>query len=297
MDWDKIRIFHVVAEAGSFTKAGEQLGLSQSAVSRQVSALEDELGSTLFHRHARGLLLTEQGETLYQTAHDVVGKLALAEARLKDAKGAPKGELIVTSTVGFGSMWLAPRLKEFHDMFPLITINLVIADRELDLSMREADCAIRLRPPVQADLIQRKLITVHHHVYASHEYLNEFGMPQSVDDLDNHQIVLYGEKSELPNKSPLNWLEVLGMPEGERRKPVCKINNINGVMRAVEAGMGLGVLPDYLAENNPRLVHVAPDFAAPSYDTYFVYPEAMRNSKRINVFRDFLVRKVNETKF
>jgi len=166
MDWDKIRIFHTVADAGSFTKAGEAMNLSQSAVSRQISALEDDLGTTLFHRHARGLLLTEQGETLYRTAHEVVSKLALTEARLKDSKESPKGDLVITSTVGFGSIWLAPRLAEFVELYPQINVSLITEDRELDLGMREADCAIRLRPPVQGDLIQRKLLTIHHHIYA-----------------------------------------------------------------------------------------------------------------------------------
>ena len=93
MDWDKLKVFHAAAEAGSFTHAGEQLGLSQSAVSRQVSALEHELGVSLFHRHARGLILTEQGELLYRTAHEVFMKLEAARAKLTDTRERPNGEL------------------------------------------------------------------------------------------------------------------------------------------------------------------------------------------------------------
>ena len=93
MDWDKLRIFHAVAEAGSFTHAGESLNLSQSAVSRQISALEESLNVSLFHRHARGLILTEQGELLYRTAHEVFAKLAMAEAQLSESKDRPKGQL------------------------------------------------------------------------------------------------------------------------------------------------------------------------------------------------------------
>ncbi len=297
MDWDKLRIFHAVADAGSFTKAGDVLGLSQSAVSRQISSLEDDISTTLFHRHARGLLLTEQGETLYKTAHEMAGKLALTEAQIKDSKHTPQGDLIITSPVGLGSTWLTPRLKEFTDMYPQINLSLVVTDKELDLGMREADAAIRLRIPPQADLIQRKLITVHHHIYATHDYIKAFGIPQGADDLNKHRIVLYGERSELLDVSPLNWLEWIGMPKGKKREAVLKVNNIYGVMRAVESGLGLGVLPDYMAQNNPNLIHVAPDSEGPSYDTYFVYPEELRNSKRINVFRDFLLRKVSETKF
>ena len=116
MDWDKLRIFNAAAEAGSFTHAGDTLNMSQSAVSRQVSALEQELGVPLFHRHARGLILTEQGELLARTAKDVVMKLEATRAKLVDSKGQPSGDLRVTTTVGLGSSWLAWRVNEFLDL-------------------------------------------------------------------------------------------------------------------------------------------------------------------------------------
>ena len=118
MDWDKLKVFHAAAEAGSFTHAGEQLGLSQSAVSRQVSALEQELGVSLFHRHARGLILTEQGELLHHTAHDVFMKLEAARTKLSDSREKPNGEIKVQTTIGVGAHWLTPRLGEFFDLYP-----------------------------------------------------------------------------------------------------------------------------------------------------------------------------------
>ena len=145
MDWDKLKVFHAAAEAGSFTHAGEQLGLSQSAVSRQVSALEQELTVSLFHRHARGLILTEQGELLYRTAHEVFMKLEAARAKLTDSRERPNGDLRVTTTPGIGIHWLTPRLGEFLDLYPEVHITLLTTDEELDLAMREADVAIRLR--------------------------------------------------------------------------------------------------------------------------------------------------------
>src|SRR4030065_1960952 len=138
MDWDKLRIFHAVADAGSFTHAGHELGLSQSAVSRQISALEESLNVSLFHRHARGLILTEQGELLYRTAHEVFAKLAMTEAQLTESKDRPKGQLKVTATVALGSTWLTPRMGEFLEIYPDVAVDLVLDDRALDLSMREA---------------------------------------------------------------------------------------------------------------------------------------------------------------
>ena len=123
MDWDKLKVFHAAAEAGSFTHAGEQLGLSQSAVSRQVSALEQELTVSLFHRHARGLILTEQGELLYRTAHDVFMKLEAARAKLTDSRERPNGDLRVTTTPGIGVHWLTPRPKPVASRMPASSLG------------------------------------------------------------------------------------------------------------------------------------------------------------------------------
>ncbi|MEE8245888.1 MAG: LysR family transcriptional regulator [Alphaproteobacteria bacterium] len=291
MDWDKLRIFHSVAEAGSFTHAGEALKLSQSAVSRQIGALEESLKVPLFHRHARGLELTEQGELLYRTAHDVFGKVAMAEAMLVDSLEKPRGELKVTTTVGFGTTWLTPRVREFLDMYPDISLRLLVVDHELDLSMREADVAIRMRAPTQPDLIQRRLITVHYHIYAAPEYLRRYGSPRSIDDFSGHRLVIYGEEAP-PPIADINWLMQVARRGDDAAGAVLRINNIYGVLRAVESGVGIAALPDYLARDNPGLVQVLTDVEGPSFVTYFVYPEELRDSKRVAVFRDFLLRQV-----
>ncbi|GJL90338.1 MAG: LysR family transcriptional regulator [Minwuia thermotolerans] len=296
MDWDKLRIFHTVAEAGSFTHAGDLLNLSQSAVSRQVSALEESLRTTLFRRHARGLILTEQGELLYQTARDVFAKLAMAEAMLTDAKEKPRGELKVSTTIGLGSTWLTPRIREFIEAYPDINVNMVLTDGEVDLTMREADIAIRLWPPTQPDLVQRKLMTVNFHLYASPDYVKRRGMPKSPEDLDRHSLIVYGDDTPNPVRAS-EWLMELGANPDKPRNPVLKVNNIYGLLLAVESGLGIGALPDYIVQGQSQPVRVLDDVAGPKFDTYFVYPEELRNSKRITVFRDFLIRKVAETRF
>ena len=295
MDWDKLRVFHAVAEAGSFTHAGEALNLSQSAVSRQISALEESLSVPLFHRHARGLILTEQGELLYRTAKDVFAKLAMAEGMLSESRDRPKGPLKVTTTVAFGSTWLTPRLREFLELHPEIELSLVLDDSELDLSMREADVAIRMSPPRQPDLIQRHLVTVHFHVYASPDYVKKHGAPERPEDLDGHKLIIYGEEMRSPVAN-VNWLLQLGAPPDRPRRPTFCVNNIYAIYRAALSGLGVAALPDYMANETGTLQRVLPDHAGPPVDAYFVYPEELRSSKRIGVFRDFLVRKVNETR-
>ena len=297
MDWDKLRIFHAVADAGSFTHAGETLHLSQSAVSRQISSLEESLSSRLFHRHARGLILTEQGELLYRTVHDVFAKLTMVEARLTDSQEQPQGPLKIATTVGLGSLWLTPRITEFIEMYPDIEVNLITTDEELDVSMREADCAIRLTPPTQADLIQRRLTRVHTHVFASPEYLQNRGMPEKVRDLANHDLIVYGEDQAMPVAN-INWLlNAVRDATNEEPRKVLTLNNLYGMFRAVEAGVGVAGLPDFLAREAKNLVRILPELEGPGNDAFFVYPEEMRSSQRIAGFRDFLLRKVAETRF
>jgi DNA-binding transcriptional LysR family regulator len=297
MDWDKLRIFHAAASAGSFTHAGEMLSMSQSAVSRQVSALERELKAPLFHRHARGLVLTEQGELLYRTAQDVAMKLASAEIILSDSRDKPSGDLRVTTTVALGSAWLTPKLGEFLSLYPDIRVQLILNDEELDLGMREADVAIRLQPPQQNDLIRRKLFTVHNHVYASADYVRRFGAPRTFSDLDKHRILTYGG-SVPSNIRDINWLERAGRPAGAPpRVPVMQVNGVLGLWHGVRNGVGIAILPDYVAQNDKHLVAVLEEEGEdtlPAFDSFFVYPEEMKVSKRIGVFRDFLVSKTRE---
>ena len=296
MDWDKLKVFHAAAEAGSFTHAGEQLGLSQSAVSRQVSALEQELSVPLFHRHARGLILTEQGDLLYRTAHEVFMKLEAARTKLTDSREKPNGELRVNTTQGIGVHWLTPRLGEFYDLYPDIRINLITGDEELDLAMREADVAIRLRQPVQPDLIQRKLFSMHFHAYASPEYLKRSGTPRSPQDLDHHRIMVLGGNAPTYLQD-VHWLTKLGRDGKEPRVPWFVINNVLGLLRACQRGLGIAMLPDYLVEEDGGLVQLFGDVDGVAFEAYFVYPEELKSVARIQVFRDFLVAKAQRWNF
>jgi DNA-binding transcriptional LysR family regulator len=293
MDWDKLRVFHAVAEAGSFTHAGESLNLSQSAVSRQISALEESLSVPLFHRHARGLILTEQGELLFRTAREVFAKLAMAEGLISESKDRPKGPLKITTTVAFGSIWLTPRIREFLDLYPEIQVSLVVDDSELDLSMREADVAIRMSPPRQPDLIQRHLVSVQVHIYASNEYVQKHGMPKRPEDLEEHRIIVYGEDTRPPVPG-VNWLLEVGNRPGHDRRPILTVNNTYGMLRAIMSGLGVAALPDFVASEQQGLTRILPEVSGPPNEAYFVYPEELRTSKRIRVFRDFLLRKVAE---
>ncbi len=292
MNWDKLRIFHTVAETRNLTRAGEVLNLSQSAVSRQISNLERNLKTPLFHRHARGLMLTEQGEMLFETTHQVAAKLAMAEALITESKEKPKGPLKISTTVAFGSVWLAPRIHEFLECYPHIDVSIVLADTELDLSMREADIGIRLNAPKEPDLIRRPLMKFRYHVCAAPQYIEKFGLPNSLEDLDHHRIIVYGSDAK-PPVPRLNWLLEIGREDGTQRIAALRLNSIYGIFRAVQSGLGIGALPNYMSQEVANLIVLLPNIQGPEVTAYFCYPEEMRNSARITAFRDFLYDKIN----
>lgn len=286
MDWDKLRIFHAVAEAGSFTHAGDVLNLSQSAVSRQISALEDVLQVPLFHRHARGLILTEQGETLNQTVREVFSKLEMTQTLLTESKEKAAGRLRVTTTTGFGSCWLMPRLHRFMEQNPEIAITLILEDNDLDLGMREADVAVRMHAPRQPDLIQRHLADFPLSIYASPKYLEQNGTPETTAQLSEHSLVAFGGYH--PPVPHVNWLLEAGLTDGTKRDARLEVNSMVAMADAISAGLGIGAIPGYAIPEYPDLVKILPDLQAPMVEAFFVYPEELRSSKRVAVFRDFL---------
>ncbi|MEL7215645.1 MAG: LysR family transcriptional regulator [Pseudomonadota bacterium] len=288
MDWDKLRIFHAVAEAGSLTHAGDTLHLSQSAVSRQIRALEETLRVTLFHRHARGLILTEQGELLHAATRDMSKRLAAASARIRDSEDSVFGELRVTSTVGFGTLWLAPRMPKLYAKHPNLRVDLLLDERIVDLPMREADVAIRMKEPSQADLIRRRLMDVRMRFYASPDYVAEHGAPETGDDLIRHRIV--GYSPEAPQASAgQDWLRPYITSEVTSH---LTINNYFGVLQATLHGLGIGALPDYVAAEHPELVNVAPGLCSAVVPVFLAYPEELRQSKRVAAFRDFVLEEI-----
>ncbi len=288
LDWDKLRIFHAVADAGSLTHAGDALRLSQSAVSRQIRSLEESLGATLFHRHARGLILTEQGELLFDATRVMNKRLEAAAARIRDSEEEVFGELKVTTTTGFGTLWLAPRLPKLFEKYPDLKIDLMLEERVLDLPMREADVAIRMKEPSQADLIRKRLMSIRMRLFASRAYLERHDLPERFEDLAKHRLICQSPTSAqvAAGATLVQQLMTLELPS------VLTVNNYFGVLQGVIHNLGVGVLPDYLTEDMPDLIRVLPDIESGEVPVFLAYPEELRQSKRIAIFRDFVTEEV-----
>ena len=295
MDWDKLKIFHAVAEAGSFTSATIVLNLSQSAISRQIQSLEEDLKVKLFERHARGLTLTENGEYVYKTAHDVISKLKEVETTLGDQRNKPTGKLTITTVRSFGTHWLTPRIQEFMQLYPEIEIELIFDDKELDLSTRQADIGIFMRRPKQLNYIQRKLVDINYHIYGSNKYLEKFGLPKTINDLSKHKFISFGKGAPSPVFNP-DWALKLGVKDNKKRKTVMRVNSVMGLLLAVESGVGLAALPDYLVSLSRNVIKVLPNVEGPITEAHFVFPESLKNVARVTTFRNFLFSKILELK-
>lgn len=292
LDWEKLRLFHIVAEAGSFTEGARRIGMSQPALSRQIAALETGLGAKLFHRHARGLALTHEGEQLAATAADMYDRLERTRQSIDLSRDRPTGEIRLTTTISFGSTWLARALADFIGQYPEINITLLLSDEDLDLAKREADIAIRFEPPTQQGLVAKRLEAVRYRLCASPEYLAQYGEPQSDAELSSHRTVAFTESAPGPIRG-VNWVLEVGNT-GEPRMPNLRVNSIFGVAQAVENGAGIAALPSYLIRTSERLQVILPDEQGPVFRTYFVYPEELRGSVRIQVLRDFLLTRMRD---
>ena len=284
MDWDKLRIFHAVADAGSLTHAGDALHLSQSAVSRQIRGLEESLNATLFHRHARGLILTEQGELLFDATRAMAKRLDTATARIRDSEEEVFGELRVTTTIGFGTLWLGPRLPKLYEKYPDLKIDLMLEERVLDLPMREADVAIRMKEPSQADLIRKRLMSVRMRLYASPDYLDREGRLTRIEDISKHRLICQNPSAAQVSAGARLVQELLSYEVPS----LLTVNNYFGALQGVINGLGIGVLPDYLVEDFPTLERVLPEIESQEVPVFLAFPEELRHSKRIGAFRDFV---------
>lgn len=229
---------------------------------------------------------THEGEQLRDATRDMLERIERTTMGIEASRERPSGELRIATTVSFGSTWLARRMAEFIALYPDIAVQLVLADDENDLQRREADCAIRFHAPVQTDLVRRALAPVRYRVCGSPEYLAREGVPATLADLARHRIVAYGPTAPGPIRS-VNWLVEAGA-----HGAVLTINNIFGILQAVEGGAGLAVLPSYLIGFSDRLRVVLPDAPAPVFRTYLCYPAELRRSLRVGALRDFITKRM-----
>ncbi|MBP6985843.1 MAG: LysR family transcriptional regulator [Alphaproteobacteria bacterium] len=288
MDWNKLRTFYHVASVGSFSKAAESLNITQSALSRQVIDLEYSLKKTLFFRRPRGLELTKDGEILYETARKVCAEIEAGEINLYEEETVPKGLLKLCTTPDIATYWLSNYLPGFLTRFPEIRVAVISSAHPTDYILSKADVSLITKKTSSPDFIQKSMMKVKLKLYASPEYIASRGTPEKLSDLDHHQLLTYGDYIHHPYDN-INWILSAGAPAGVLREPYLQVNSMQGLQLMAEAGFGI----ISLSQENPslakaNLVPILPEIDGPEIETFLVYPMQLKNSKRVQAFKEYL---------
>lgn len=292
LDWDKLKIFYYVAKAKSFNRAAHDLNIAQSALSRSVQLLEHLLKVQLFNRIPKGLILTKEGEILFAKVTEMLASLEDARSLIQEESCEPRGTLKVATTVALASLWLVELLPDFLERYPDIELDIIGHDEKLDIKSREADVSIRPFIDGQQDLIQNYLFSCFLQLYASPEYLSKYGCPRTANELDEHRIITFGESTIRPY-SDIDWPLRIGAKANHMRRPYISINSSKGASRLAELGLGIVALSkEFPGIEKMNLVSILPEVKGPVVDLYYVYPSALKNSKRVQILNEFLMNSI-----
>jgi DNA-binding transcriptional LysR family regulator len=290
IDWDKLRTFYYVAKAGGFTQASSYLNLAQSTISRTIQNLEAELGFPIFVRHRNGIILTKEGDILFKTATNIFAEIKQALDEIEAEREEPQGTLRLTISSGALHHFILPHIPEFLRRFPKINLTLVATHVTPILDLLEADAAIRPKIEGRDDLFQKHLMTNHVQLFASEDYLREFGIPREPKELDNHRLIAFGDHKEAISYQAMNWHLTLGKPQGEIRIPYIQANSPQVRLNLAEAGIGIvAISAEHPGLSDMNLIQILQDIPGPTVETYYIYAKAHENSKKLKVFEDYLM--------
>jgi DNA-binding transcriptional LysR family regulator len=286
-DWADIRLFLAVFEQGSLVGAAQSLELTQPTVGRRLAAMEDRFGTPLFVRSGRRMQLTDAGAGILESARRMEREMLAIERSLEVQSKALCGEVTISATEGTGTDWLTPVLFDFHQHYPEIVVKVQIESRAVDLIHREADIALRLGRPKQADLIARRLVNVGFGLYASPAYLDRAEPLSSVADLASHQLVGLDM-----NRERINAAEAFPAAQPLEGNYVYLTNSPAAQLSAVQSGFGIGVLSHRWAAMAGNLTRLLPDYTAAKIELWLVTHEELRHSARIRAVSDFIAERV-----
>ncbi|HEY4239843.1 MAG TPA: LysR family transcriptional regulator [Kofleriaceae bacterium] len=292
MDLNDIVVFTKVVETRSFTGAAEQLGLPKSTVSRKLAQLEERLGVRLVQRTTRKLALTDIGQAYYERCARIVADVNAAETLVTDMQSTPRGRLRCTGPIDLSSRYLGAIIADFLSTHPDINVELDATDRVVDLIEEGFDVAIRIGPLPESTLIARRLCSITTVLCASPAYLAKRGTPHAVDDLEEHDRILFAPAARVQS-----WTLVNGTDTYEFGRPArFAANNINAVRDAAIAGAGIASLTDFMIETDcsaSRLVRVLPEWTGQPIDVHAVYPARQNIPPRLGRFLDHLQQSLN----
>ena len=287
MKWDRLKYFHIVSQTLNLKKASDIMNISHSSLSRQISVLENEMKMKLFFRNSKGLSLSPEGKNLFKKVNDIYSRIE----NIKDIKSSsePVGKLRVASTNAFGALWITPRINKFISMYPHIKIALNLRDSEPKVLHYSSDIEVRMTESTSQDDIQTKISEFQYKIYASKKYIKEFGFPKTINELDDHKIIAYGETAQPPlNRNRLNWLLNIGREKNNTREPILEISNIHGIVEATQNSIGISSLPSWM-ESFINLEEILSELKGPKVNISLCYKFDLKNDPRLKVFKKFMI--------
>lgn len=285
MDIDKIKAFCMVAEFENLAKAAENLSVSPSWISKQISSLEDYVRRPLFFRSKKKFILSEEGKIFLQSAQKILMELKKAENLLESHKEEISGNITISTTNALAALYMIDAIADFSKKYKDVNLTIVGSDEENHLVFGKVDVVMRPLVEHHEDFERMPLMQYQMHLYASQEYINTYGTINEVKDLKKHRIISYGHYSAFPYDL-VNWHLSL-LPENF--KPCISINSGVALLKAVEAGLGIASLSQIgQRDSKVPLVKVLPDHPGPVIENYFYYPTSMKGSKKIKALYEHL---------
>ncbi len=288
MDWNALKVFLAIADSGSLTAAARKLKISQPTLSRKLTNLEESLDSQLFQRLPRGLVLTEAGESIMHSVRNMGDQVLDVEKKLTGQNLRLEGNVRLTTTEYIGSFWITEDMQGFRKLYPGISVNLQVDMQVINLVRREADIAVRLGRPEQPDLIAKKIGSFFNYLAASKSYLEQYGRPESLEDLKDHYAV--GYSMEMSVNSGVHKL----FSHFHKENILFSSNSLYSIYEAVNKGLGIGMMPDIAADMFPDIEFILPDQHKMELEVWLVTHADIQHNARIRALFDYLATSLSE---
>ena len=286
INWDGFRFFIAAAEGGSLTAAAKTLGSNQPTVGRQIDAFESALGVKLFQRSVKGLILTEEGAFILDQSQSIQSVVAKVQRTIQGEDKEISGTVRVALPEGLCSEVLAPSLPQFYSEHPNINLILNVSTNTANLTRGEADIAVRLFRPKEANLVAKCLGRMSLGLFSSPVYIESHGYPARTHELKFHRVIAYGDQlSALPDNQ---WL----VKHSDTSLQVLCSDNTIARLRATVAGAGISIQPDIFCRTSSGLVPVLKDVKLPEHEVWVVYHNDLRHLGRIRAVVDFISSKL-----
>jgi DNA-binding transcriptional LysR family regulator len=287
MNLERLKVFYVVAKHGSFTKAATALNITQPPLTVAIKLLEQELQAKLFIRSSRGVVLTPEGEKLFEFSSRFIEEAEITRKLIKDNAGEPQGELKIISTPYLASTWLPKFFASFFKKYPKLETSIIGSLENIDIA--HADIAIRTFIPHHPHIIQNPLYSFHSKLWASAEYLQEYGVPTTPEDLDKHRLICFKELDKsYGNYGSTQWILNVGSHQ-KPREPYMTTNSVEGLINLASYGLGIIESPqEYVEIKHTHLVQILPWIQSPIIEVFYSYSELIKDSNRIQAFKKYV---------